>query len=515
MEVESIGPVASLEELEAATDILKEKHNGSLLLFRGQNQLYDSIRSGRSRPHYKPQPLVEAGWSSLASKLLNLPIAETHSGKVQAILQHYGCATNFVDLTSNVNVAAWFATHQYSSSPLNWIGNAFRMLDIGKYTPLSQGKAYVLVLSIPNYKELQKRDRLVDLSELPEAFSRPSRQKAWLLMDRPPTKPLPNDFWVATIELDLIAFLGSDLDTEKLFPPPEADGAFRELSRLPFAQVPADYFDSIKQADDSNPDDGGKEKPFLEGFCMAERLLNLPEYSDQHDHTWIDLTLYEPHPFRMWKKWRKGLGEIYEGVSAEFGDTLKITVSPTAREILDTSEDALLSWPELGADGYFFTFAELDHDKVIEHSPPYQGVWLQRDSDLILEVPMSSDGETMTTHFGHPYFLRKGKLTREAMDTACSCGDPDSHDERVTSVLRLQHLVKEGQLILLQHPFPRFSEIWYYVISGNEAAAMDKQVLQGRMMHAAIMNQLRGHPKKTSETEGEADETQQESDKSR
>jgi hypothetical protein len=505
MPVESIGPVSSFNALDAAVQAIKAKHDGSLILFRGQNQVYDSIRSGRARPDYRPQPLVESGWSALASKLLGLPIQETHRGTVQAILQHYGCATNFVDVTSDLQVAAWFATHKYSSDSFTWIGNAFRMVDKAKYTALSGGRAYVLVLAIPNPEDLQHRDRLIDLSILPESFVRPARQSAWLLMDRPPTKPLPSDFWVATVELDLESFPVSEVATEQLFPPVEHDGAFYQLSRLPFAHIPTAYFKSDKEEEPGKEEQGGK--PSLEGFCMAKRLLNLPEYSEQHDHKWIDLTIYEPHPMRMWKHWRADLSKMYGGIPGDIRDTVKISISPTAKSKLDGAIDAKLAWPDLGSEGCFFTFAELDHDKVIEHGPDYHGVWLQRDSDLILEVPMSSDGETLSTHPGHPYFLRDGRLTREDMDAACKCGNPDSHDQRVASVLRLQHLVKNGEVILLEHPM--FGDVWFYAITGDEAEVMDEHIRRGKLIIGTALNMLRSGVSPLSAGGPRTDESEQ------
>lgn len=487
MPIEEIGPVTSWSALEEAILAIRGKYDGSLILFRGQTQIYDSIRSGRYRPDYRPRPLVEAGWSALASKLLGIPTRETHRGIVQAILQHYGCATNFVDLTSDLRVAAWFATHKCSNAPQTWVGNALRMYYKSKYTAQSNTFGYILVLAIPEAEQLKSRDRLIDLSVLPKGFVRPARQSAWLLMDRPPTKPVPSDFWVATVKLDLKAIGNSEIATEQLFPAVEHDRAFCQLSRLPFAQVPTEYLRSEKEEESEKS--GEKGGIVFERFCMAKRLLNLPEYSEYHDHKWIDLTVYEPHPMRMWKHWQADISKLYGGVVGNFKDTIKITISPTAKAKLDQAADAKLAWPKLDSNGCFFTFAELDHDKVIEHGPSYHGVWLQRDSDLILEVPMSSDGETLVTHPGHPYFLQDSRLTRDVMESACQCGSPESHDQRVASVLRIQHLVESGELILLEHPM--FGDVWFYAITGDEADTMDEHIKRGKFVIGTALEMLR------------------------
>jgi hypothetical protein len=300
-------------------------------------------------------------------------------------------------------------------------------------------------LAIDDHMKLQEKDRLVDLSTLPKEFLRPHRQKAWLLMDRPPTKPLPNDFLVATLAIDVAAFASTV--PEPLFPVPTEDAALDRLLSLPFVQVPLAYMrNSLKDGDASKDTVDGKELEMsLEELCNAVRILDLPEYSEHNDHKWIDLTIYEPHPMRMWRGWLAELEEMHGGIKGNIRDTIKITLTPTAKQKLDSIDEVELAWPALGANGYFLTYAALDHDKVIEHGPPYYGVWLQKDGDLIIEVPMSSDGKTLSTHAGHSYFLRNGGIERQEMASSCKCNNPELHDHRVASALRLQKLVEKGE----------------------------------------------------------------------
>src|SRR5207244_12984787 len=93
-----LGPVSSIQDLSGAVAGIAKRHPDCLLLDRGQTRLHPQIRSGRARQVFGNEE-VEAGWRSLARRMLGLPAAAEHSGHVKAVLQHYGLATNFVDLS--------------------------------------------------------------------------------------------------------------------------------------------------------------------------------------------------------------------------------------------------------------------------------------------------------------------------------------------------------------------------------------------------------------------------------
>ncbi len=87
---------------------------------------------------------------------------------------------------------------------------------------------------------------------------------------------------------------------------------------------------------------------------------------------------------RMWKNWRYPLETVYPGVKGDIRDATKFTLTPSAKNVIDAATDVDCSWPQPGNQGLFFTYAAIDHDKVGDHFPPYYGVWLQRDDDLVL-----------------------------------------------------------------------------------------------------------------------------------
>lgn len=475
----TFGPVQSLDELNGIVLELSAKYPDRLILFRGQRQLHESIRSGRARPDIKIHKDVEAGWRSLSMRMLELELSSERNsyGYARAILQHYGMATHFVDLTSDVEVAAWFATRKYGSRMMLYAGSSMRQYEHVIYEQSNEEYGYVLVLAIEGAQNLRESGRLFDLATLPDGCARPHRQKGWLMLDRPPTQPTPNSFWAATIKIDT-KVLKTKFRTMELFPGPKEDAAFEMLLSLPFVQVPSAYF---------NPNDDPKKPKLseeleheMETFCLAQRALSIPEYGNDIkdeciDHKWGDFTIYEPHHMRMWKWWRFDLASVHPGTIGDIKDTVKITLSPEATQILFSVQDRRCSWPSLGTDGLFFTFAALDHDKVIDHAPPYYGVWLQRDDELIVETPMEADTDALNVMAGHSYFLRDGVVERQVMESACKCGKPETHDERVRSVLQLSSLLQDGTLILLPHP--SMSQLgWHVVITGAEGREMIPRV---------------------------------------
>src|SRR5690606_12942809 len=133
--------IQSEKELLDTIDEIKTGIPGtSLLLFRGQTRLYDKIRSGRARPDTVVVPEVENGWNTIVNRLTQKNSTTKFN---QAILQHYGLPTFYIDLTSDPLTAAWFACNRYEElKPTMWIGNTFRFQDETTYNPIKDDKGY-------------------------------------------------------------------------------------------------------------------------------------------------------------------------------------------------------------------------------------------------------------------------------------------------------------------------------------------------------------------------------------
>jgi hypothetical protein len=467
--------VSSYSELEEALQKITARNEGALILLRGQRRLHDSVRSGRGRPAYSPSPLVETGWTAFASSLFGINSTSELDGVIQAVLQHYGYETYFLDLTSRLDIAAWFASHDYSSQMQMFLGNQFRRTEVVSYSKTTSGDGYIVVMAFEDPEALKLKNRLVDLSCLPSSFERPLRQGGWLILDRPPTRPLPDDFVVGVIKINLERF---DIPNAiEPFPNGNEDPAFAKMRELPFVQF--DTYDEEK---------ANAENPTGHQLACAVRILNLPEYGQEEDQKWNDVTIYEPLSVREWRIWHAELGQLYPGAVGDIAKTKKITISPGSMKALEESSESALSWPNLSSDGLFCSFAALDHDKVIEHAPPYEGVWLQRSGSLIIETPTNSDEKTLAVGRGHAYFLNGQSLEQQEMEGACDCENRQSHELRVKSILRIQALVSCGELILLPHPY--HGEDWFFIFKADERQMLANKISSFKRVHRMIMKDL-------------------------
>src|SRR5258708_14930469 len=472
-----IGPVDSADALQAAVKQVAESHRDKLLLFRGQNNLHPTVRSGLSRPDVRYEPDVDRGFSAIAGSILG---HESLGPKTvafrKAVLQHYGFPTHYVDLTADALVAAWFATHKPDERRIVYAGIPLRYIDQRFYAPRKEGTGYVVVLAIPDAETLKKDRRLFDISTL-GPFLRPQRQNAWLIYDRHPLLPDPNEFWVASIAVDCSKF-ASTLSASHLFPLPKEDGGFKILLSLPYVEVPAFWLQQLAEAraaaemqeqpEKSEPPEEPKSRRRID-FGM--RALPLPEYpdaavsKDEYDHKWNDRTLTEPRPMQEWVKWNFDLNARFPGIKGNTNASTKITLSPRVASLLAKAqgkEVVQLRWPSLGTNELFFTFAQFGYDKVDDIEYPYKGVWLHQDKDLVFEHPMTADEKSLDVHAGHVYEFVGEELLRQKVRSSCRCDSPESHDARVSAMLSLSAFIEIEEVVLVPHPL-RIPN-WYFAL---------------------------------------------------
>jgi len=424
--------------LDTIAEIRAKIPDTSLLLFRGQTRLYDKIRSGRARPDIVVVPEVENGWNTIVNRLTK----KTSTTKFnQAILQHYGLPTFYIDLTSDPLTAAWFACSRYEElKPTMWIGNTFRFQDETTYNLIKDDIGYIFVLEIPHYKEMISKNELFDLAH-EDIFLRPKNQSAYLMLDQPPRLPNPNSFIVDTLEIDRSKFTTSKT-LKELFPNPKNDKGYASLLDVPYVQLPSYYYSSKEKKEQSEEEDK-MSIDMDKFFVVGKRAIKIPLYVESKDDLfefnpkWKDTVIYEPSPFRLWKTEKFNIADIHEGQNGIFGDTAKITISPVAfNNLIRDSSEIELAWPLVNSNSIFFTKAVLDHDKVIDHAPPYFGIWLHKDNDLILELHLAADEEEMEMQLGHAFILENNKLTYVKVDKECDCGKPEDHVHTISSLLK-------------------------------------------------------------------------------
>jgi hypothetical protein len=466
MAIPILGRVSSETDLFALVRTLWAARADRLILFRGQSALYDRVKSGRARGRHVV-PEVATAWSRLAARMLGLSSHDAPEARMsQAILQHYGLPTNFVDLTSDAGIAAFFATSEFRTTLMNWVGTDFRSFERVTYRPLADGDGHVLVLAIPDAEKLEKVRHLFCLTYLPREVLRPHRQLGWLFYDGPEATFDLNEFVLGTIAIDRTTYNSARFSQDQLFPPPSEDVAYRDLLGFPWVQVPTLYFPDPPDKESKKPIHPQLEKAF-ERHCFAYRALQTLEYFDDgkqagYDHKWDDLTLYEPHPVRMWRGWHHDLSQRFPQWSGDIADAVKITLSEHVRELLEASADAPLRWPDVEANDIFFSFSQWGHDKVIDYAPPYHGVWLHQDGEWIVETLTEADEDRLALLAGLVFALSDKGLQVREMTGSCECGNAQSHLDRVKAMLRLSALVSSGDITFVPHPvlLPR----WYVAV---------------------------------------------------
>jgi hypothetical protein len=245
-------------------------------LYRGQSNDYGSetqsgMRTSFNRHGCLPPTMVK--WSHYAEFVLRQLLPDPDVIKAielpQAVLQHYGWRSFFLDASTSPAVSAWFAGHSWSSNhTFDFVEDCFEDFVIlrrqrAQYEA-AEGIGFLYVLSAP---ELRRAGvPLHDLSVLEVGDARPQAQKAQLI------GPLYDDLSrscvtarIAAPRAIMRAFAAQHgyRVTEDLFPGPDRDPILRLFLSLPWIQL-----DLSTEAGKSN----------LEFYA---RVIELPEYHHQ------------------------------------------------------------------------------------------------------------------------------------------------------------------------------------------------------------------------------------------
>jgi hypothetical protein len=226
--------IQSSSELRNYLDTL-----GNGYLFRGQTHDFldadgvstlttSSFRKGCNPPHM-------LRWSYYARSILRTfakgfdDIEDLATD--QAILQHYGWRSFFIDATCDPTVACWFASHKFTSKPTIeltedcWEEGVFTVREAASYQPID-GLAVVYCFS---KEKLRAHDlQQVDLNEIATAAGRPRflAQSAWMV--GPLRSAIPPDCITAKILAPTSVFRehagARNIQNEHdLFPGPDED----------------------------------------------------------------------------------------------------------------------------------------------------------------------------------------------------------------------------------------------------------------------------------------------------
>ena len=240
-------------------------------LFRGQTKHYElnqkpSVVTSFDRNTCIPPTMLR--WSRYVSSILKFffNLESENFALPQALLQHYGWRSFFVDCSSNPAVSAWFACHDFAQEATvsmieDWEEEPVFVRQQRAQYKFEEGEGHLYIFD----KKVAEEIGLSDLSQIRtnDARTRPQAQDA-LLLGPIQNKSVPESCFLAHIIVkrsvlrDYAAEHGIS-ETNDLFPTPDQDPILRTLLALPWKEL---------RIDDSKID--------IPAFC---RSLELPEYS--------------------------------------------------------------------------------------------------------------------------------------------------------------------------------------------------------------------------------------------
>lgn len=225
---------------------------GKGVFFRGQTKLYDSLGPSLLRDLKDNSPAVPKRREILNKYLVeideqNEALKSVPSSAREALLQHYGIRTTWVDVVDNVWIALWFACHharsasrgveEYLHFEKRCPGPDIERKHLYAYILLIESAQFGQQLDSPgHYKD--DRSETIDLRvAVPSHFVRPHAQHGILIRRLSKTGRPVCDFGemhVGTVRVDLAAALewlgnAATLTCHSLFPPAYYDYGYREL----------------------------------------------------------------------------------------------------------------------------------------------------------------------------------------------------------------------------------------------------------------------------------------------
>lgn len=418
--------------------VLSEMPPGSL--FRGQTQEYYrqdgglDIRTSFDRNGCVPHYMLK--WQFYAKTMLRSFVRSIGGSDDlatdQAILQHYGWRSFFLDATSKAEVAAWFASHDYYEETCVhlaedcWEDPAFIRRTKARFI-LAESDAIIYVL---NRKELRRQGTgIVDLIEITteEGQQRCSAQSAFMV--GPLVGQFPDSCVYAKIEASARLFAEyassfTNMDESSLFPSSARDPFLATLLRLPLEKIPL-------------PDSGLNIDAFRRG-------LPLPEYSMEFKKIW--------HPANAFYR-RFWLADLAK-TGTRFGETLFYL---TSQSLFHGGSNGDMSFPMLTAllKTHISVAVEIDGlvmSPFASGGTEYgKGVYLeyQENGDILLcELSVDHPGGR-PAGFGicRGYYYRPSESyiwQRMSNSEECDCGFEPIHNHHLAVAEHFEDLLKRG-----------------------------------------------------------------------
>lgn len=250
-------------------DELKKMYDKDKYIYRGQTNHYTddqnniSISSSSVRSKCNPQEMIK--WTHYASDVLRVLSGEDHresQHQIEALLQHYGWRSFYVDFTHSFDVATWFACNKYSAQDhINVTEDCHEigilvLQQIANYE-FAGGMGNIYIINLDSLEEQNIEVNDFEDIQFEDMSTRIQRQKSILIG---PIEALPSNCITAhiTCSTELLKnYLSgkNDLTMEFLFPARENDILLDMFLSVPFTK---ESMDSAKP--------------------VYQRYLKLPEY---------------------------------------------------------------------------------------------------------------------------------------------------------------------------------------------------------------------------------------------
>ncbi|ANG95807.1 hypothetical protein A8A54_04475 [Brucella pseudogrignonensis] len=416
------------ETLEDLKSIIVE--HGSDALFRGQTSHFGepsspSVVTSFDRKGCIPREMLK--WSKYAKNVLDA-FQQQHSnslGFTQALLQHYGWRSFYVDCSSEPTVAAWFASQKYTEQTTVEMTEDYQERPVwlrkrmAKYA-FEQGEGHLYIIDKP----MASKVGLVDLAaiSIEGSFCRTEAQRAWLIGPLQMAS-LPAECFRAHVIADraLLRDYAAEqgrLGTETLFPSSSDDPILDALLSLPWREIKGVRDDKFR-------------------ISAFRRALELPEYEESFVKiAWPRTAFYCGESVA--DKFESIDGDPFGGINIKVPDTVLFGTAHIDSPMRFPNVEALLR--KHGT--VTFEIDELIQYVQARGNTLYQkgiGV-IPHEANLfeVCELMVEHPGLDMTrVGFGKGWFYRldaSGVWAREKHDGECDCGNAEVHGGHISAL---------------------------------------------------------------------------------
>ncbi|MGJ3353812.1 FRG domain-containing protein [Providencia sp. Je.9.19] len=403
---------------------------GKNALFRGQITHYGqlgvpSIVASSDRQICHPSTMLR--WSTYSSNVLETFLGR-HQNKqhfVQALLQHYGWRSFYIDCSANPAVSAWFASHKYRESKhieLSEDCDEDPVLLLKRHASydFEDGDGHIYIIE----KEEALQIGLIDLSSVTLSGFRPRTvaQEAWLLGPLSGS-PVPKKCFRAQITaprsvLRDYAFTSGFTSIDDVFPPIDKDPILKALLSLPWKE--------IKEVWDPN----------FPIPCFT-RTLSIPEYQNSFVKiAWPSTAFFRGT--RLSELFTSSDGNTFDGKIISVPDVVFFGTAP---------ETIPPCFPELEALLLQFGTIILELDELIQHVSMLDRTFYQKGVGIIMmEENLIQVSEFIVEHPGQKmvaagiaqgWYYRKDEIGlwyRVTHPDECPCGDTFAHGRHLSAL---------------------------------------------------------------------------------